>query len=312
MVREPLTLQDLFDTQSAQQKELDVSPAALTDVERREVVRDLILCLQEETGDVQKAAMIPYKGHLLDAPRVEGSANVCDALVDVAKIVIALAELHGISHEAFADAFMLKTRVISARARASKAKLRDSERVVCVDLDDVVADLDSFREEMARALGAGGLAAGDLSASEAIKEEWYSRGGFRELSPISGAVDGLLGLKELGCRIVYVTARPQWQFKRIAGDTIWWLDHIGAPHDLVLYGKDKLELVYTSICPAWPLAFIEDHERNAKQLAAARIPVLLFDRPHNRHVQESDSMTRVLDWQGVLSHVRSTIGATHE
>ena len=107
-------------------------------------------------------------------------------------------------------------------------------------------------------------------------------------------------LKKSGYTLVIVTARPQWQYKRLYADTLEWLDKHGVPHDHILFNKDKLEAVHAHLAPAWPVAFIEDHERNAKALADAGVNVLLFDRPHNRDVVDGERIRRVSGWSAVL------------
>jgi beta-phosphoglucomutase-like phosphatase (HAD superfamily) len=42
--------------------------------------------------------------------------------------------------------------------------------------------------------------------------------------------------------------------------------------------------VYQHLSPAWPLAFIEDHPRNAEEIRQAGMNVILFRTPRNDHV----------------------------
>lgn len=300
-------LKRMWEAQAEQQRDLGLDPASLAAVERRDVVHDLLLNLHEEIGELQRQSGGAYKRHLLTAAAGSGfdPDNVADGVADVLKLVVALAQLHGLSHERIERAFMDKTRVVRARAAGERARL-GREVVLCTDMDDVICDLSCWRDELIAATG-GGTPNGDLHArEEAWKDEWYRSGRFRDMPPIPGAAESLREVAKWGWRIVIVTARPQWQYKRIHSDTLEWLHAHGVPHHLILFGKDKVELIHHHLSPAWPVAFVEDYERNAKALSGAGVPVLLFDQPHNRNAPEMARVERVKGWTGVMAKLEET------
>jgi uncharacterized HAD superfamily protein len=290
-------LKRIWDLQEEQQRDLGLEPSALSPLERRAVLADLLLGAHEELSDLQKHAGQAYKRHLLHTSEAVVS-NVLNELADTTKLLVAIAQLHGITPAQLVEAVEDKTAIVRQKAMAERAKLREST-VLCVDMDDVICDMASWHAEIKKIRG--GLAPGGErhNREESWKDEWYRSGRFAEMPPVEGASEALATVREWGWRVVIVTARPQWQYKRIHADTLGWLKRFNIHHDLILFGKDKVELIHQQLSPAWPVAFVEDYERNARALSAAGIHVLLFDRPHNHDLQ-LPNMDRVHNWREVM------------
>ncbi len=287
-------LTELWEAQASQQRDLGMDPRTMSDVARRGASADLMLCLHEEVGELQKVTS-HYKRHILTAPEVD-PGNVADEVADVLKLVIAIAQLHDLVPEEVLAAFHRKTNVVKAKAEQQRVVLAHTTKVLCVDLDDVVCDLSPWTLEKARLKGSAPNNARTLQMMEAWKDEWYKSGRFLELVPVPGAREALVRIAADDFKIVIITARPQWQYKRIYADTLEWLQRHGIPHDLILFNKDKVEAVFEHVAPAWPAAFVEDHEKNARALSRSGIPVLLFDQPHNRDLGEMELVRRVFEW----------------
>lgn len=297
------TLKELWALQASQQSALGLDPEALSAVERRALTSDLLLLLHEESGEAGRV-LGSYKRHILVHPEIHREA-LAEELADVVKTVFALGQLHGVLMEDFVDAFKRKTAVVTQKHAAFRLELGQSTKLLCTDLDDVVCDLAPWREELVGRCDADPDATpGErLAASESMKAQFYVHGRFQEMAPVVGAPEALARLKALGWTIVIITARPQWQHKRLYADTLSWLDKHRIAHDLVLFNKDKVEALYEHVVPAWPVAFVEDHERNARALADVGVKVLLYDQPHNQNVAEGDSIRRVRSWAEILEYL---------
>lgn len=292
-----MELKHLWDIQSEQQRELGLDPAALSPLERRNVARDLLLSLHEEVSELQRTSGQSYKRHIL-ADDGADAHNVAIEAASALKLLVAVAQLHGLSAADISRAFVEQTEVVRARSEGERARLREAP-LLCVDLDDVLADLSAWRDELDAIRGGAEPGAIRHQREEAWKDEWYRAGRFRDIPPMPGAAEAMAEVREWGWRVVIATARPQWQYKRIHADTLYWLGRHGIHHDLILFGKDKVELVHEHLAPAWPVAFVEDHDRNARALSAAGIHVLLYDRPHNRHL-DLERVERVRSWAEAL------------
>lgn len=291
-------LVEIWQAQQEQQAELGMDPRHMNDVDRRRITSDLVLQLHEEASELGRIAST-HKRHLLSSPRIDPH-NVSEEIADILKTALVIAQLHGLTVSDVVKAFHRKTRVVRSRADGERMRLQSTTRLLCVDMDDVISDLGSWGKQLAEyKVGAEpGKQVWDIL--EAHKDEFYQDGRFRDMPPIEGAPAALRALKARGWTIVIVTARPQWQYKRLYADTLEWLDKHEVPHDHVLFNKDKVEAVHSHLAPAWPRAFIEDHERNARALADAGIPVLLFDRPHNQGISDAENLTRVSGWDKIL------------
>ena len=291
------TLRRLWDLQAKQQHDLGIDPRCLNELDRRIASGDLILNLHEEVSELGRV-IARYKRHILASAPI-ALDNVGEEIADILKLTFTVAQLHGMTMEQVVEAFVRKTLVVTSRAEGERLQLQTNTRIICTDLDDVVCDLSPWHSELDRLRGNAPANARTLQMMEAWRDDWYQSGKFKDMEAVPGAAETLGELSQSGFKIIIITARPQWQYKRIHADTLEWLDLHGVPHDLILFGKDKLELLYAHVAPAWPTAFIEDHERNVRHLSAAGVRVLLFDTPRNQGVEALEGVTRVIGWDGV-------------
>ena len=284
-------LSSFWRLQKEQQKEFGMDSSCMSSLETTRAVKDLTLLLYEEVGELARLSP-SYKRHLLDT-NLPDKRNVVEELVDIFKIMISLSLIYGIEPEDLAKVFESKTRVISARAVEAKSKLSKSTRLICLDMDDVITDFEALRSKSEREYKGKGF-----DEIEAYKDELHSKGFLRELKPIRGAISGIKKLKSMGYKIAIITARPQWQFKRMHHDTLWWLRKYRIPCDILLFNRDKVEAIYQHISPAEPVFFVEDLGRNALSLAQAGITVLLYDTHRNKSV-EHERIIRVYNWKDI-------------
>jgi len=288
----------MWEIQKQQQADLGLDPRYMNGVNKRVAAGELIQGLYEELSELQRYAST-YKRHILSVEGVN-KGNVTEEIVDVLKLLISVAQLHGISPVDLVSAFERKTRVIAAKAEGQRVELCVNTKVLCVDMDDVIADLSPWVKEQQELRGDAPMNAKTMQLVEAWKGDWYRLGRFLELRPIEGASTALGVVKSWGWKVIIITARPQWQYKRIYADTLEWLRAHEVPHDLILFNKDKVEAIYDHISPAWPVAFVEDQERNAVQLSAAGVKVLLFDTERNQDFVLPNGVQRVANWTEVL------------
>ena len=290
-----IDLIELWGLQLEQQRDLGLDPCQLDDVERGRVITDLVVQLHEEVSELGR--MVPtYKRHLLSRPGAV-SAVVAEEVADVLKTVVALAQTHELSLGEVTDAFVRKTVAVRERSLQERVRLEKATPLLCFDLDDVICDLKPWRDELCGA-DFDAPPADKLVVVERLKEQFYKRGRFREMEPIHGAREAMERFASQGYQLVIITARPQWQYKRLYGDTVIWLREHGIPFHRVLFNKDKVEALYEHIAPAWPRWFVEDHERNAKALSAVGVDVLLYDQPHNQGFS-APGVHRVCGWDDI-------------
>lgn len=298
-------LQNIWDIQKRQQSDLGVAPEQLTATEKQELAGKMVLGLNEEQVALQQL-VTRYKRHSLREPEVIAE-NVSDKVADIIKYATCLAQLHGVTPDQLMESVRRKTEVVYDKARGERLRntLNRSSKVACVDLDDVVCDLSPWTDKLKELRGTAPMNERTLTMVESYKDEFYRTGRFSSLAPIAGAAQAMRNLKHEGYTIIVITARPQWTYPRLYADTLQWLRRHDIPHDLILFNKDKAEAVFQFVRPAWPAFFVEDHPRNASGLAAIGVDVFLFDCPHNQDVADTERITRVAGWDGVMAELRA-------
>lgn len=292
---------EMFICQMTQQINFNMDPKGMSAIAKAQVAKDLALGLYEEAGELSQI-VARYKAHILRSPPIE-RVNVADGVVDCLKYLISIAQLHGVGAKELYEAFMSKTKVVHDRAKGERLELERDTQLIIADVDNVIADLSEWQAKLNDTMGGAPMNDKTVQLLESLKEDFYRGGGFADLPPIKGAVEGLRAIRDAGWKIVLITARPQWQYKRLYSDTVEWLEQYGVEYDLLLFNKDKAEAIYEYILPARPAWFIEDMEKHAKQVAGIGVPVLLLAWDYNEGVNGNKLITRVKDWPEIVQKV---------
>jgi NTP pyrophosphatase (non-canonical NTP hydrolase) len=288
----------MWQIQADQQLSLGQDPSSMPEVAAAQVAKNMALGLYEEVSELVRVTS-HYKAHILKRHIVD-TANVLEESVDVLKYLLSINQLFGITPDQFLEAFIGKTKVVEDKANGERMALERDTRMVVSDLDGCIADLSAWQSSLADA--AKGIEGDDKSIAvlEALKNDFYRGGGFRDVPAIKGAVEGIQAIRAAGYKLVIVTARPYWQYKRVYGDTLHWLRKHGIEYDLILFNKDKAEAIYEYLLPAWPRWFIEDRSKHALELAAIGVNVLLLNYIRNQDIKEQHKIRRVTDWKEIV------------
>jgi dimeric dUTPase (all-alpha-NTP-PPase superfamily) len=296
-------LREIWEEQNRQQVDFSMDPKAMSDVRKDVVSKELMLGLYEEVAKLARCST-HYKAHILKSPKID-KANVAEAVVDVLKYTIAIGQLYGLSDEDVYEAFLRKTEVIKDRAKGEQLELERNTKVLLFDVDNVIADLTDWDKNLKAARGGAveGMTDKLVDMLESLKETFYREGGFLNLEPIPGAVEGLKELRSYGWKIVLITARPYWQYSRIYADTVCWFKKYGIEYDLLLFNKDKAEAIYEFIFPAKPAFLVEDREKHVIEVAELGVKVLLVSYPYNEGVAEGELVKRVNNWREIVEEI---------
>lgn len=292
-------LKEMWRKQAEQQAGFNMDPQAMTDIARTIASKDLCLGVYEEVTELA-GYIASYKEHLLKAARIE-KVNVADCVVDVIKYALAAGQLYGVTDDDIYESFLRKSEVVRDRARGERLELESNTPVLVVDVDNVIADLTDWDKNLRKARGdSEGMNEKVVDVLESMKDTFYKEGGFTKLKPIPGAVEGVRELRGYGWKIVLISARPYWQYKRIHADTVLWLREIGLEYDLLMFNKDKAEAIYEFIFPARPSYLVEDREKHVLEVSELGIRVLLLDYPYNEGVKDTELITRVRGWDEIV------------
>lgn len=292
------SLSELFRLQTIQQEEdFNIVASSLDDRQRSILNDELLLSLHEEIGELSRS--LRSKPHVLQERPPAG--NVLDGIVDTLKLLLCVAHANGLTPEEINQAFKSKTELVKTRRDQYINKLAH-ETVFVTDLDGCVADIKPFISDVQ--CGNYGSQAGSIEI-EQRKWDWYEKGGFLDLPVLPGARDALHAIRDAGNKIAIITARPSWVHRRVAWDTQSWLKQNDIPYDVLAFGKDKYDELVKCVFPAKVLAFVEDRDKHAMEIAAQRVPVLLMDTEWNQHVGDSEYVKRVFSWDNILEQIKN-------
>ena len=286
---------EIWSRQTDQQNFFDLDPSAMRDQDKEKLCKDLLLGLHEEVQELSKY-VTHYRVHdLKKQPFNKG--NIIAEVTDIFKYTLAIAITHGVTAEEIFEEFLEKTQVLDKRIEGERIELKSTTKIIVSDLDGCICSLENWWD-----LTGDTPEAKDQFVNER-KDRFYQSGKFRELDPVPGAREVLQKLVSEGYKIVILTSRPHWQYKRVYGDTVFWLDKHKIPYDILLFAEDKPKAIFKHLHPAKPEWVIEDRDNYAIELVNNDHRVLLLDYDYNRSASH-ERIRRVQNWQ----HISQILG----
>lgn len=143
-----------------------------------------------------------------------------------------------------------------------------------------------------------------ISANEAMKRvyEFYDSPLMDEVLPINGAIDGINKLQTKHT-VQFITSRPLITKTK----TEKWLSKYFPSQKIPVYFTNQFtpdevkKSKKSDICKKLMInLIIEDGPENIYDCAANNIKILLFTRPWNKEIKNSDLITRVNNWNDIL------------
>jgi len=284
---------------------------------REEIVTKRLLDIHEQITQLKNSLGI-------STHRVEQEVdpyNNKSQIVDILKYTIGMAQLLGFSAEDIYSAFMEKSKRLYSIWNAESVEMSEHTKVVCIDIDGVVANYEAeyirYVEEIVGLKPISNDARQEYSFNkrygisikreEQLYDEFVRGGGFFRLGLYEGAQEAIDWIMASAFIPVFVTARPNWLYKRISDDTQAWKDKHGWKDILTIFDKDKADVVINKIAPAKVVAFIEDRDKHAIEIAHLGVKVFLINRTYNDHFSAGDFKTieRVGGWGEIIDFLKS-------
>jgi uncharacterized HAD superfamily protein len=189
---------------------------------------------------------------------------------------------------------------------------------IAIDLDDVVVDIISgistaynkkygTQFTLSDHTSFGFHTIWNCTPTEAMNEvyEFYNSPDMEDLQPVAGALDSIRILHQ-NHTLVFITSRPTV----IEDKTHTWIKKHLATLSIPIYhtnqfsAETEAKVTKSSICKKLSVEIIvEDSPINTEDCASAGIKVLLFDRPWNKEVANSNTITRVKNWDEILEKI---------
>jgi len=283
----------------------------MTNEEQERMVKEYVLMTIDEMFELLRE--INYKQHILKKKPLVRS-NILEELIDSFKYLISIALVYGFTPKEFVQAFYDKSDIVDRKWEEERVEWGD--KILAVDIDGVIADyVDGYERfliednwplsnipdhssyNLAEVYGI------PKDIEEEAKRKFQEFGGFKWLSVFDDSRECLEWARELGYKIVLVSARPYLEIRRIYSDTLFWLENNGIPYDAIFWGKDKADIIFSNLYPVMPTWFIEDRDKHAIELANEGILVLLIDRPYNQGVKHKN-IIRVEGWGGIARIIK--------
>ena len=189
------------------------------------------------------------------------------------------------------------------------------QKIIAVDFDDVIVDLiptwlDMYNVDYDDQLKSEDITDWDISkfvkseCGKMIYEYLDLPNLYDDVNIVSGALDGIDKLREVGYRIVFVTSTNIAQ----NGQKLKWLQN---NHFLPKerYSRDYVEATDKSLIRC--NIIIDDKLENCDHPTAMG---LLFDRPHNQNFDTAgyENIIRVYDWEDIVSFLLALKELTNE
>ncbi|MDI6840462.1 MAG: dUTP diphosphatase [bacterium] len=274
------------------------------------------LALHREVSEVLDT--VNWKIHRKeDKPKIK--SNTLEELVDCLKYWMCLCQLHGFSLEDIEKEYYRKSDVVVQRHKQELVEQINTEgcKVVGVDIDGVLADyprsfVDFINKELGTNYTMDKVTSYDIydclgiptEIGMRIKDRYRQTGQKRFIPVIPGAVEFLQELRNLGYKIMLLTARPYPQYKRIFADTMEWLQKNGLVFDSIIFDKKKEERLVKEFGANKIEFFVDDVASNANTIARLGVPCYLVTRPYNVGVSLREGIIRVNNLEEVIADVR--------
>jgi uncharacterized HAD superfamily protein/NTP pyrophosphatase (non-canonical NTP hydrolase) len=291
---------------------LPCDPNEMTLEQRQYWTNMYCLCLHKEISEVLDET--PYKPHRNSKPIVR--SNLLEELVDVMKYWMCLCQIHEVTSEEILEEYQRKSNVVKQRFFQEKIMSYDG-KIAGVDIDGVLADYPrSFVEfvnkelktnydynnirnyNIAEALG--------LPPEESIRlKHLYRETGQKRFIPvINGAKQFLEELKYMGYTVVLLTSRPYHTYKRIFGDTQYWLSENKLFYDAILWDDNKGERLLKEFGKDKVEFFVDDVASFANGMSRVGVKCYLLKKLYNEGVKLNSNVIEVNNLNEILEDVK--------
>jgi len=174
-----------------------------------------------------------------------------------------------------------------------------NEKVVSIDIDDTICDSTPFWIEFVNdKLGTDFDNLGTLKATlpyneyKKIKKEFRTSGIKLDIPMIEGASDLTRKLKELGYKIIIITARPANEYPELTKITNQWLRDNDIKYDGIIFDKHKSIKVLEQV-PNLEFS-VNDHYTEALLLAKWGYTTFLVDNKYNRRDHDNPYTGKII------------------
>ena len=280
--------------------------------QKQEMLKTFVLSLHSESTGIVESTN--YKNHRLLPDSID-SQKVLYKSVDAYRYILAILNLCGISGEQFVNALTQKDEFLHYRHKLSQKKW-NGEPIVLFDMDDVLAE---FRQSFCEFVTKDSGIYVDPESPEyynvatfkkhGLSNEYYFRTfidshGFLGLLPNNSYCETLKKLKEAGCWIQIVTARPEKNLTCFY-DTYSWLYRNDIPADSIAFAPEKFAwLADQKFYSSAKFFAVDDSAKHSAEYAKHGVPVIVPQKSYNSEVSTLDNIFYVRQGEDPLKYAK--------
>jgi len=306
-------LEKLFDIQKNHNDRWQDAERFITDSNYRlSIVKDFVLGIYQQNTFLLET--FNWAKHSLE--RTEDIQNTKIQIVDIVKYAVGLYILVGGNAKEFEELFTNKSNELDNRWNQNEVKFTKENKVVVFDVDGVIADYSNhYTDFLENVCGLVSVNKDRKSysffekygitrqAEEQFNIDFIKMGGFTKIPVFDGIVDVMNEIKNKGIKIVLLTARPSWIFKRLISDTYRWLKNNNIPHDLIIWDKDKADAIINYVFPAKVICMVEDRDKHSLEVSHIGVDVLLIDKTYNKSILDNDRIKRIYKYSEIIDWI---------
>lgn len=271
--------------------------------QKQELLKTFVLSLHSEATGIVEGAN--YKDHRLLPDSIDAQ-KVLYKSVDAYRYILAILNLCGIDGDQFVNALKQKDEFLHYRHSLSQRKW-NGEPVVLFDMDDVLAE---FRASFCEFVTKDSGVFIDPHCPEyynvttfkkyGLSNEYYFRTfidkhGFLGLHPNDRYCETLRKLKDRGCWIQIVTARPEKNLTCFY-DTYSWLYRHDIPADAITFAPEKFAWLADQKFYATGKFFaVDDSAKHSAEYAKHGVQVIVPQKTYNAEVSSLKNISYVPD-----------------
>jgi uncharacterized HAD superfamily protein len=292
---------------------LPCKPEEMTDLQKQHWTNMYALCLHKEISEALDET--PFKPHRKSKNIIK--SNLLEELIDIMKYWMCLAQVHGFTVNDIVEEYYRKSNVVKQRYFQEKMMSCDG-KIAGIDIDGVLADYPrSFVEFVNKQLGTSYdykkvtsyhvVESLGLPPEECLYlKHLYRETGQKKFIPIiEGAKQFLDELKTMGYTIVLLTSRPYDKYKRIYGDTQYWLSEGKLVYDAILWDEQKGERLIKEFGKDKVQFFVDDVINFANDISDMGIKCFLLTKPYNENDELKEKVIRVNDFKDILEVIKN-------
>lgn len=269
----------------------------IDEVGKQELLKTLCLSLHSEATNISMSS--DFKKHEDTRNLSLDKDNLIYHTVDAMRYLFAILNLYNISSEDLLSAYMEKDASLLTRANLKKP--RKDQKVIIVDIDDVLCefrchfnnwlkinfnisvDKNSTSYYSSKEVLAAGL------SPEKVFEEFIGKNGFANIQVINETKEFLLSLKNKGYFIQLLTSRPDSNLK-CKYQTFLWLKENDIPFDNINFTPEKyLWLSKKSyFIEGRVVCAIDDSAKHAMEYATHDIKCYVPTTSYNKNTQHEN------------------------